>query len=191
VSDSQRGWLWKMLLEVVLIGFAVFLGMAADQWRSDRQHRDQARDALQRFRVEIQTNHAAVEKVKAYHLQMRTEIAARLDPKTQGKTVLNMEGLLPVVFEHTAWDLALATQSLADIDPELSYRLARLYGLQQTYTGLTGSFLQSMYLRPPSEDFTKFLHSVKIWLDDIVYHEPALADAYQEILPLIDRALKD
>lgn len=73
--------------------------MAADQWRSDRQHREQARDALQRFKVEVETNQAA--------------------------------------------------------------------------------------------DFLKFLHSVKIWLDDIVYHEPALADSYKQILPLIESALRD
>lgn len=48
-----------------------------------------------------------------------------------------------------------------------------------------------MYLRPPSEDFTKFLHSVKIWLDDIVYYEPALAEGYKKILPTIDQALRD
>jgi hypothetical protein len=47
MTDQRRGWLWKMLLEVLLIGVAVFLGMAADQWRTDRQHREQARAALQ------------------------------------------------------------------------------------------------------------------------------------------------
>ena len=189
--SESRATATKAILEVILIGVGVFLGMAADQWRSDRQHRDQARDALQRFRVEIQTNQAAVDKVKDLHANLRTAIAGYLDPKTRATTNLHMEGFQPVVFEHTAWDLALATQSLADIEPQLAFELARVYGLQQTYAGLTGGLTQPMYVRPPSEDLVKFLQSVKIWLDDIIYHEPALAENYLKILPMIDRALKD
>lgn len=191
MSDPRRALVWKGLFEIVLISVGVFLAMAADQWRTDRQHRDQARAALQRLKVEIETNQVAVDKVKDYHVKMRKTIIAYLDPKTRATTDLQMEGILPAIFEHTAWDLAITTQSLADIDPQLAYELARLYGLQQTYAGLTGGLTQSMYLRPPSEDLPKFLHSVRIWLDDIVIHEPALADGYKQILPLIDRALKD
>ena len=189
--SDRRATVTKAVLEVALIGIGVFLGMAADQWRSDRQHRDQARDALQRFRVEIQTNQAAVEKVRDLHANLRTAIAGYLDPKTRATTNLHMEGFQPAVFEHTAWDLALATQSLADIDPQLAFELARVYGLQETYSGHTQGLAGAMYLRPPSEDLLKFLHSVKIWLDDIVYYEPALTENYTRILPMIDRALKD
>lgn len=48
-----------------------------------------------------------------------------------------MQGLKPVTFEHTAWDLAIATQSLADIEQPLAFEIARVYGAQQVYTGLT------------------------------------------------------
>jgi len=189
--SESRATITKALLEVALVAIGVFLGMAADQWRSDRQHRAQARDALQRFRVEVQANQAAVDKVQDLHANLRTAIAGYLDPKTREKTNLQMNGFQPVVFEHTAWDLALATQSLADLDPTLAFELARVYGLQETYAGHTGGLGQAMYMRPPSEDMVKFLHSVKIWLDDIVYYEPALAENYTKLLPMIDRALKD
>ena len=192
MSDSTRATVTKAVLEVVLIGIGVFLGMAADQWRSDRQHRDQARDSLQRFRAEIQANQAAVDRVKDYHVAIQKAIGAYLDPKTRPTTDLEMvKGFLPAVFEHTAWDLALATQSLADIDPGLAFELARLYGSQQTYEGLTGSLATAMYQRPPSEDLPRFLHSLKLWLDEIVIREPAMAENYKRILPMIDRALKD
>jgi len=191
MSDPRRALVWKGIFEIALIAIGVFLALMADQWRSDRQHRDQARDALQRFKVEIQTNQAAIDTVKDYHAMMRTAVGAYLDPKTRAATNLQLAGIQPTIFEHTAWDLALATQSLADIDPELAFELARLYGMQQTYAGLTGGLMQSMYQRPPSEDLVKFLHSVKIWLDNIVVHEPAIAENYKRILPKIDRALKD
>ena len=191
MSSPQRALVWKGLLEIIFIGFGVFLGMAADQWRTDRQHREQAHDALQRFKTEIETNRTAVTKDQAYRARIRKEIAAYLDPKLRPTVDLQMEGIKPVNFEHTAWDLALVTQSLADIDSALAFELARVYGQQQIYTSLTGGLMQAMYLRPPSENLTAFLHSVKIYLDDIVEFDPGLVKMYDEALPLIDRALKD
>lgn len=191
MSSSQRALVWKALLEVVLISAGVFLGLAAEQWRSDRQHRDQAHQALQRFKTEIEANRAAVMKNQDYRARIRKDITAYLDPKLRPTVNLQMEGIKPVNFEHTAWDLALVTQSLADIDSTLAFELARVYGQQQIYTSLTGGLMQAMYLRPPSENLTAFLHSVKIYLDDIVEFDPGLVRMYDEVLPLIDRALKD
>ena len=191
MASPQRALVLKGLLEVVFIGFGVFLGMAADQWRTDRQHRDQAHDALQRFKTEIETNRAAVMKNQDYRARIRKDITAYLNPKLRPTVDLQMEGIKPVNFEHTAWDLALVTQSLADIDSSLAFELARVYGQQQIYTSLTGGLMQAMYLRPPSENLTAFLHSVKIYLDDIVEFDPGLVKMYDEVVPLIDRALKD
>ena len=191
MSSPQRALVWKALLEVVLISAGVFLGLAAEQWRSDRQHRDQAHQALQRFKTEIEANRAAVMKNQDYRARIRKDITAYLDPRLRPTVNLQMEGIKPVNFDHTAWDLALVTQSLADIDSTLAFELARVYGQQQIYTNLTGGLMQAMYLRPPSENLTAFLHSVKIYLDDIVEFDPGLVKMYDEVLPLIDQALKD
>jgi hypothetical protein len=191
MTDPRRALVWKALLEVVLISAGVFIGLAAEQWRSDRQHRDQAHQALQRFKTEIEANRAAVTKNQDYRARIRKDITAYLDPKLRPTVDLQMEGIKPVNFDHTAWDLALVTQSLADIDSRLAFELARVYGQQQIYTSLTGGLMQAMYLRPPSENLTAFLHSVKIYLDDIVEFDPGLVKMYDEVLPLIDHALKD
>lgn len=191
MSESRRAIVFKALLEMVLVGFGVFLAMTADQWRTDRQHQEQARAALRRFKAEIEANKSAVEKVADYHVRMRRDIAAYLNPATRAATNLHVEGVMPVLFEHTAWDLALATQALADIDTSLAYELTRVYGLQQLCVGLTGGLTQAMYLRPPSADLTPFLQSLKVYYDDMVIHEPALIEMYTRIQPLVDRALKD
>ena len=191
MSATRREWFWKMLLEVVLIGIAVFLGMAADQWRTDRQHRADARAALQRFRNEIATNQAAVLKVRDYHVRTRQDIIGYLNPKTRDAAKLHLEGIQPVQFEQTAWQLAIATQSLADLDPVIAYEIARIYNLQGMYIGLTNGITQALYLRPPEADFAAFLQSLKVYYDDIVIHEPALLELYGKALPVIDSALRD
>ena len=63
---SIRSTLVKGVFEMLLVGIGVFLGMAADQWRTDQQHREQAREALRRFKIELENNSAAVANVKDY-----------------------------------------------------------------------------------------------------------------------------
>lgn len=104
---------------------------------------------------------------------------------------INLQGIQPVNFEHTAWDLAVATQWLAEIDPKIAFELTSVYGMQETYTGLSSGVLQAMCLRPLDADRDGFLQSVKVFYDDIVMLEPALLKKYAAVLPLIDSALRD
>jgi hypothetical protein len=46
-----------------------------------------------------------------------------------------------------------------------------------------------MYVRPPSEDIERFLHSLLVYYDDIVGMEPELIDTYDRVLLRIDDAL--
>lgn len=181
-----------MLLEVALIGVAVFLGMSAEQWRTDQQHREQARAALARFRTEFESNKKAVAGSQDYHARIHREIRAYLAADIERRKTLQLNinrGISPVNFEHTAWDLALATQALADIDSSLAFEIARVYAAQQSYTGLTTGLTNAMYLRPPTENTEGFLHSVGIWLGDVVSMDPALIAEYERVIPLIDAAL--
>ena len=189
-GDPRRALVWKALLEIVLISTGVFLGLAAEQWRSNAQHRDQAHAALVRFKSEIETNRTAVQAVTGYHKKLHEQIKTYLNPKTRDGSPVELQGIRPVAFEHTAWDLAIATQSLADIDQALAFELARVYGQQQIYAGLTGGMLQAMYLRPPSENRESFLHTLRVYLDDIVGLEPGLTLEYDKLLPRIDEALR-
>jgi hypothetical protein len=170
----------------------VFLGMTADQSRSDQQHRAQAIESLRRFKVEIENNRAAVTNVKDYHIELRAQMIKYLDPKLRTTTPLRLsQGISPAAFEHTAWDLAIATQSLADIDPAISFELTKIYGSQQMYAQLSSGILQAMYLRPPEADWVAFLQSLKVYYDDVVRLEPKLLEMYGAILPMIDSALRD
>ena len=103
---------------------------------------------------------------------------------------IRIRGIQPASFEHTAWDLALITQSLTFVDPSLAFALSRIYTTQQNYEGLSRGILQAMYLLPPmSENPTPFFGALSIYYGDIVYYEPRLLELYDEILPQIDRAL--
>src|SRR4029453_9920755 len=57
----------KIVLEVVLIGFGVFLGLMGDQWREQAQHRESPQASLRYFKTEIEANRKALAAVTEYH----------------------------------------------------------------------------------------------------------------------------
>ena len=191
-SPPQRRWnAGRSIAEVVLIALGVFLGLAAEQWRDRADRNERAAETLRRIRAEMAANRDEVKRVVDYHLkarlQLRDFIAAPAAKRSQMS--VRMEGILPAQFEQTAWQLALATQALVDIDPDLSFALARIYGVQARYEGLTTGITDAMYLRPPGENLTAFYHSLSLYYSDIVELEPALVKLYDDMLPQIDSAL--
>jgi hypothetical protein len=181
----QSRWLLKIGLEVLLISMGVFLALMGEQWRENAHTRDLAEASLQRFRAEIVANRKAVAAVKDYHVTTLKSLEAYLaaDPKARQATSVEIKGLQPVFFERTAWDLALATQSLANIDPQVAFALSRIYGTQQTYTELTRAIMQAMYLRPITESF----EALSYYFSDITRWERSLLQMYDEVLVQMDR----
>jgi hypothetical protein len=183
--------LLKILLEVVLIGTGVFLGLAGEQWRQDRQQRELAQTSLRRFRAEIETNRKAVIDVKEYHAGLLKSLRAYLgkDHKKRNTADVQIQGLQFVNFEHTAWDLALATQALTYIDSDLAFALSRIYNTQESYAERTRGMSQAMYLLPFRENFDAFAGAAEAYYGDTTYMNPALLGMYDEVLARIDGAL--
>jgi hypothetical protein len=182
-----RSAMLKFATEVVFISLGVFLALMADQWREDRHTRELAAASLRGFRTEIRANREQVTAVKDYHVallgSLREYLAA--DAATRPRVVVRIQGIQPVFFEQTAWDLAMGTQSLAQIDQDIASSLSRIYGLQRTYLDQTRGIVQAMYLRPLTENYT----GLAAYYGDVVLWEPALIRLYDEVLPRIDRAL--
>jgi hypothetical protein len=181
----------RLVLEVALIAVGVFIGLIGEQWRQNRENQEMAATALRRLRVEVETNRKAVAAVQDYHLTAHTRLRERRDPKATGGPPALNAGLRPVFFEQTAWDLAIATQSLTHIDSELAFRLSRIYGLQQLTGELTKGVTQAMYLRPPFEFPEGFANAVELYLGELAALEPRLIEMYDEVLPRVDAALGD
>ena len=182
----------RPILEVALIALGVFLGLAGEQWRSNAERRAQARVSLERFRSEIAANQRAVAAVKDYHADVYAQLRAYFaaDSKTRNSSSVRVSGIKPATFEHTAWDLAIATQSLADIDRDVAYAIARAYGAQETYQELTRGIFQAMYLRPIADNVDSFLSSLNTYYGDIVLMEPDLLKQYEQLLPQLDLELR-
>jgi hypothetical protein len=182
-----------LLTEVVLIGVSVFLALLANQWSDARQHRERANATLRYFREEIVTNQKAIETRRQYHEALSRDIESFWQspaPKTIQSffTAVHFHGLEPVIFERTAWDLAVADQSLSYLAPKLAYAISRVYTRQQAFQTLENAFLQSVVAPSTfaSQDATGLAMSMSLYLADVNIQEADLLKLYGQLLPQID-----
>jgi hypothetical protein len=186
----------ELLIEVVLIGLGVFLGLLANQWHDDRQHRELAEATLRYFHEEIVVNKQAIERVRPYHAALSLEVERFLQaegPKTMQRfqSVVHFRGVEPVMFERTAWDLALANHSFSYLPPKLAYAISQVYTRQQAFQTLENGFLQAI-LAPTTfggPDMTGLTTSMNLYLNDVNIQEPQLITLYDQLLPQIEAAM--
>ena len=187
--------IFKLVLEVALISVGVFLGLLGEQWRERAHQRELAEQALRRFKTEITTNRATIGSLRGYHADRLKELkqyfAAKTDDERRKVSIRMTMGISPAYVEQSAWDLALATQSLSYVDSEIGVLLSRIYNTQQAITSESQAFVQAMFVRPPGEGVTPYMAAAQAYLGDMEFFEPALMKSYDEILPKIDKALGD
>ena len=105
-SASATWWRWRsdsllrIVLELVLIGGGVFLGLAGEQWRQNAQNRDAAEASLRRIRAEVLSNRSAVAAVRDYHATTLKTLQAYLtEPAGQRRPAdLHLQGIRSVFF---------------------------------------------------------------------------------------------
>ena len=98
----------------------------------------------------------------------------------------------PPFFERTAWDLALATESLAFIDAELAFALSRTYYFQDIANELGRGVMDAMYARPPTDNGQQLLRGrCELYYSDLTDLEPGLVAAYDQLIPAIDSELAE
>lgn len=180
-----------MVLEVLLIAGGVFLGLAGEEWRQDRQDRQLANQTLLRFRTEVASNRDAVLAFKDYHIERLAELNAYFEADDENRTnfPVQLAGIRPPRFESTAWDLAIATGTLAYLDSELAFALSRAYGIQAMTNGLGNGMRDAMYLRTPTLDGDAFLAALRLYYQDLTGIEPGLIPVYDSLLVALDDAL--
>lgn len=198
--SSRARWkpLLKIGLEIVLIATGVSLGLAGEQWRENRHHRELAEASLHRFRAEFVANRGEVLRVKGRHDQELKNLLAyitanqtallahRVDqtkpiPMPVPETVTDSAGV-----DFAAWDFALATQSLAYLDPDLVASMSSVYRLQQVYLESHRSIQQASYAIP---NLDIWLNGVATYFGDASLYEELLLKQYDRILPRLDAAL--
>ena len=144
----------------------------------------------------MRTNQQAVQRERQYHETLAREVhdfLASKEPLSDERlsNSVHFTGVHPVTFEHTAWDLALATQALSYIRPELAFDISKVYTDQSAFQTLENTFLASAYTPSTfaSDNVKGLVTAMALYLSDINVKEPAILEHYDKVIPEVDRAL--
>ena len=187
---------FNLIFEVALIAVGVFLALWANNWHEDREHRAKAKAALHNFAVEMETNRQAMQRNRAYHEALARELReflASKEPASEDRLnkSVHYEGMRPVIFEHTAWDLALATQALSYLDPDLAFDISKVYTKQTAFEKLEDSFLAAAFTPASlsSDNVKGMATAMELYLIDVNLQEPPILQLYDKVIPEVKGAL--
>jgi len=195
-SRERQKSLLNLILEVVLISIGVFLALWANNWHEEREHRALAHSTLHNFAEELRANQQAVRSEHQYHEALARQLHEFLisnEPPTEDRLQKSVQfkGVRPIIFEHTAWELALATQSLSYLKPELAFDISKVYTAQSAFQTLENSFLASAFTPATfsSDNVKGLVAAMEYYLRDINQKEPAILQLYDKVIPEVDQAL--
>ncbi len=194
-GEHRRSFL-NLFFEVALIALGVFIALWANNWHENHEHRAQGQAALRNFAGEMEANRQATQRYRQYHETLARELhefLASKEPPSDDRfnQSIHFEGMRPVIFEHTAWDLALATQALSYLKPDLAFDISKVYTQQSAFQKLEDSFL-SAALTPASlssDNLQGRAAAMEFYLIDVNQLEPAMVTRYEKIIPEVKRAL--
>jgi hypothetical protein len=185
-----------LVFEVALIAVGVFLGLWANNWHEDREHRALGEAALRNFASEMEVNREATQHNRQYHETLAQELTQFLKSKETPSQdrfdkEVHFEGVRPVIYEHTAWDLALATQALSYLKPDLAFDISKVYTRQNAFQTLENSFLASAFTPAGiSSGNVKGLAAAMLsYLIDVNQQEPTVLSTYEKVIPEVKRSL--
>ena len=195
-SGEHRRSFPNLLIEVALITIGVFLALWANNWHEEREHRAQGRAALRNFAEEMEANREATQRYRQYHETLARELHEFLannqpaDSDRYNKSV-HFEGMRPVNFEHTAWDLALVTQALSYLKPDVAFKISKVYTQQNALQRLQDSFLAAAFTPASlsSDNIKGLATAMELYLIDVNQQEPAMVSSYDKIIPEVKQTL--
>jgi hypothetical protein len=193
-KNTTSDWLPRVLFESFLITISILVALALDQWRETRQDAEAIQQALSNFASEIQRNQARIEDTAPFNRGLLEVLRNRYESKDIGSVddYVNMvESYAPADLRTTAWETALATGSLAEMEYDLVSVLSFTYGKQSDYQIATQSGMADLTsLQNLSDDRLELAtYNAVRYLNGISGLESELGVIYNEALSVVDDAL--
>ncbi len=185
-SVHFRIWLSRTIFESMLVVMSILLALGVREWQDTRVTQQLINRSLESFERELTQNKNRIEALYPYHVGLQSVLAelqveSHPDSERELRNVLN--GFQSAVLLTTAWDTALATGALSDMDYELVYALSLTYSLQDRFRTLYNSgLIDLLNSNTTSETAPTLAYAASRYVNDITTAEGDLLAAYQEAL---------
>jgi hypothetical protein len=115
-------------------------------------------------------------------------MASMLDPRKPMPTPVPNAVIDSAVFDYSTWDVAVATESLAYIDPDVVAMISDAQRMQRMIEEDHRAIAQVLF---SFQNQVHWLRGVTAYFGDTALHEKLLLERYDKLLPRLDKAIED
>ena len=190
-------WFSRTVFESMLIVLSILLALGVRAWQDSREVQQLITRSLQSFRNEISQNRSRMDDLYRYHVGLQSVLAEMnrsLGPESSEDLGNILDSLQSAVLLTSAWDTALATGALSEMEYETVFVLSLTYSYQQKFQTLYNARLDDVLDLVGNENVSakRLSDSATRYLAEITGAEGELLAAYDEaMILLIDGPAKD
>jgi hypothetical protein len=185
-------WLTRVAIESMAVVASILFALGLDEWAEDHDKQELADQSLAGFEREIIQNRARLEDVSPFHRGLR-DVLVHMDSTDQIRTLselraaVGFEQLQPPFLTDVAWQTAVATGALTNLDFERVSALSLTYTLQQNFQIQARTTLPDLIRAGTlsEADVRDLLRFMVLYLDEVTTGEEDLKTIYEQALTVI------
>lgn len=194
ISNWLPKWLPQALFESGVILFGILFAFTLDGWKDERKTEHLIAYTINNFENEIKQNNLRIKDVMVFHKGIQ-QVLQNQNAKGHFNSIERfrnvMDAMKPVMLSNSAWETAVATGALAQMDFELVSALTLTYNMQarfdENYRATVRSLLSPNSLTEHNLEFT--LHATTQFVTDVTAQEAELAIFYDQMLIMLSSRL--
>ncbi|MBX2875163.1 MAG: hypothetical protein KTR30_23770 [Saprospiraceae bacterium] len=134
-------------LELLSIVIAIVLGFIVTEWRESRQEAKKSKAAIWRIAQEVELNRDAIDHMLPYYEKMLHQMDSLGGDSLEVSTdLVGWEGLNPIALQSSAYQLAIQTGLLSNIDFDRATAVSLYYAACDDYSTTSAYARQSLLL---------------------------------------------
>lgn len=194
ISNWLPEWLPQAMFESTVILFGILLAFTLDGFKDDKKTENLIAYSINNFENEIKQNNSRIKDVMVFHKGIR-QVLQNQNSKGHFNSIAGfrnvMDAMKPIVLSNSAWETAVATGVLAQMDFELVSALTLTYNTQtrfdENYRATVRTLLSPNSLTEQNLELT--LYATTQFVADVTAQEAELAIFYDQMLIMLSSRL--
>ena len=183
-------WFSRTIFESLLIVFSILLALGVRAWQDSREVNQLIARSMTSFREEIARNRSRIDDLYRYHVGLQSvlaEMSAHSDSESKQDIDNVLDSLQSAVLLTSAWDTALATGALGEMDYNKVFVLSLTYSYQQKFQTIYSSRLDDVLDLTGNDSVSakRLSASATRYLAEITSAEGDLRAAYDEAMRMM------
>ena len=177
-TETRFRWLtgWsRLLLDMLAITFGVLLAFALNQWWTERTEVGRVERAISAIESELDRNYGYLERAIDYRQEIYPKILVWLDGEMTFRE-LQFRGTQPPRMERAAYNVAISTGALSEIDPDTARGIVGAYLMFERVDGVHAMYttgLPNLIFIADGQDDPRMATYMQMAFQDFIYSEVA------------------